>query len=104
MSPLIDQALSELPHWRLVNNRIEATFTFDDFEGAFAFMTKVAKEAERLNHHPDWQNSYNTVSITLSTHDEDDQVTQKDIDLAKAISLVADKSGAIAQDNDQKAA
>lgn len=104
MSTLIDQALSDLPHWRLVNNRIVSEFTFDDFESAFAFMTKVAAEAERLNHHPDWQNSYNVVSITLSTHDEDDQVTQKDIDLAKAISLVATKSGAIAQDNSQEAA
>ena len=103
MSVLIDQALSDLPHWRLVNNRLVAEFTFDDFEAAFAFMTKVAAEAERLNHHPSWQNSYNKVSITLSTHDEDDQVTQKDIDLAKAISLIAGKSNAITQDHQQAA-
>lgn len=104
MSLLLDQAWAELPHWRLENNRLVAEFTFDDFEQAFAFMTKVASEAERLNHHPDWRNVYNKVTINLSTHDEDDQVTQKDIDLAKAISLTADKSGAIAQENPSQAA
>ncbi|WP_114748619.1 4a-hydroxytetrahydrobiopterin dehydratase [Pleomorphovibrio marinus] len=71
--------------WKEQDNQLQKTFEFDDFTEAFAFMTRVAFLAEKQQHHPDWSNVYNKVSIHLSTHDEGNKVTQKDRDLAKAI-------------------
>lgn len=71
--------------WKEENNRLAKTFKFKDFIDAFAFMTKVAFLAEKMNHHPFWTNVYNTVSIELSTHDAGNRVTKKDHDLANAI-------------------
>ena len=62
-------------------------FRFKDFSAAFAFMTRVALLAERAGHHPDWSNSYNKVSISLSTHSAGG-VTRKDIELAAAIDVL----------------
>lgn len=71
--------------WTEKDNKLSAEFQFDDFVEAFAFMTKVAIIAEKMNHHPSWSNVYNKVSIELSTHDAGDIVTEKDHKLAKAI-------------------
>ena len=71
--------------WKEENNKLKATLQFKDFVEAFGFMTRVAIIAEKMNHHPSWTNTYNTVSIELSTHDEGDIVTQKDYELQKAI-------------------
>lgn len=71
--------------WAEKNNRLTRTFRFKDFTEAFAFMTKVALVAEKMDHHPFWTNVYNTVTIELSTHDAGDIVTDKDRSLAKAI-------------------
>jgi 4a-hydroxytetrahydrobiopterin dehydratase len=71
--------------WKEENNKLTKTFKFKDFTEAFAFMTRVAFIAEAHNHHPDWSNSYNTVTIELTTHDKGNVVTQKDKDLATAI-------------------
>jgi 4a-hydroxytetrahydrobiopterin dehydratase len=71
--------------WKEENNKLRKTYTFKDFTEAFAFMTKVALVAEKMNHHPTWTNVYNTVSFDLSTHDAGDIVTAKDHLLAKAI-------------------
>jgi 4a-hydroxytetrahydrobiopterin dehydratase len=71
--------------WREENNKLMKTFKFKDFKEAFAFMTRVALTAEKMNHHPTWTNTYNTVSFELSTHDEGDIVTDKDHILAKTI-------------------
>jgi 4a-hydroxytetrahydrobiopterin dehydratase len=71
--------------WKEENNKLTKTFKFKDFTEAFAFMTRVAFIAEAHNHHPDWSNSYNTVTIELTTHDKGNVVTQKDKDLAEAI-------------------
>ena len=71
--------------WTEQNNRLKKTFKFMDFSEAFAFMTRVALLAEKMDHHPYWTNVYNTVSIELSTHDAGDIVTEKDRKLAKAI-------------------
>jgi 4a-hydroxytetrahydrobiopterin dehydratase len=71
--------------WKEENNRLKKTFTFKDFQEAFAFMTRVAFLAEVQNHHPNWSNVYNTVSIELTTHDAGNVVTEKDRKLAEAI-------------------
>ena len=76
--------------WREENNELINTFIFTDFKEAFAFMTKVAMLAEQLNHHPTWVNTYNKVEIRLCTHDEGNVITEKDREMAKAISTLAD--------------
>jgi len=80
----IEEALKNLSGWALKNDMIEKSFTFEDFTAAFATMTHIAFECENQNHHPNWENVYNNLTIKLSTHDADG-VTQKDIDLAKSI-------------------
>ena len=71
--------------WKEKNNTLNKTFSFKDFSEAFAFMTRVALIAEKMNHHPNWKNVYNKVEISLNTHDAGDVVTDKDRKLAKAI-------------------
>ncbi len=63
-------------------------FNFKNFIDAFAFMTKVALLAEKMNHHPDWANVYNKVVIKLSTHDEGYTVTAKDLALSEMINQI----------------
>jgi 4a-hydroxytetrahydrobiopterin dehydratase len=75
--------------WKNEKNRLKKTFTFNDFGEAFGFMTRVALLAEKMNHHPTWTNSWNTVSFELSTHDAGDVVTEKDRTLAEAIDRLA---------------
>ena len=74
-----------MSNWKEENNQLSATFTFDDFTRAFAFMTEVAFHAEKQQHHPNWSNVYNTVKIHLSTHDAGNVVTDKDRKLAEVI-------------------
>ena len=73
------------------DNKLKATFKFQNFQEAFAFMTEVAICAERANHHPWWSNVWNTVAIELCTHDAGDVVTKKDHDLAEEITKLAQK-------------
>lgn len=75
--------------WKEENNRLKKTFKFSDFTEAFGFMTRVALVAEKMNHHPTWTNTWNTVSIELSTHDAGDVVTERDRKLADAIDKLA---------------
>ncbi|SHO62189.1 4a-hydroxytetrahydrobiopterin dehydratase [Algoriphagus zhangzhouensis] len=74
--------------WKEENNRLKKTFKFQDFQEAFAFMTRVAFLAESQQHHPNWSNVYNTVEIELTTHDAGNTVTDKDRQLAKAIDAI----------------
>lgn len=71
--------------WTETNNALYQKFEFRDFSEAFAFMTRVALEAERLNHHPRWTNVWNAVEIWLNTHDAGNTVTDKDRKLAQRI-------------------
>jgi 4a-hydroxytetrahydrobiopterin dehydratase len=71
--------------WIEENNKLYRKITFKNFSEAFAFMTRVALEAEKMDHHPLWTNVYNQVEIWLSTHDAGDIVTDKDRKLAKKI-------------------
>jgi 4a-hydroxytetrahydrobiopterin dehydratase len=76
--PEIDKA------WLVKSKFLHRELLFKDFVEAFSFMTAVALVAEKANHHPNWKNAYNKVTIDLSTHDADG-LTTKDFDLAKAI-------------------
>jgi 4a-hydroxytetrahydrobiopterin dehydratase len=76
--------IKELDGWEFEDNAIHTSLEFDDFKDAFSVMTRIAFEAEKMNHHPDWSNVYNTVQITLTTHDAGG-VTAKDFELAKII-------------------
>lgn len=88
MSP--DLPLDDVPSgWELVDGRLHRELTFPDFAAAFAFMTRVAAEAERLDHHPDWSNSWNRVTIDLVSHDAG-TLTARDLALATAINTVLD--------------
>jgi len=76
--------------WAEVDGALQRTFEFDDFSGAFAFMTRVALLAETRNHHPDWSNSWNRVTISLTTHDAGSVVTENDRSMAAAIDDLVD--------------
>ena len=71
--------------WVEQDNKLKATFKLKDFVEAFAFMSKVALVAEKMDHHPNWSNVYNTVVIELTTHDAGNVVTEKDHKLADRI-------------------
>jgi 4a-hydroxytetrahydrobiopterin dehydratase len=71
--------------WTEADNKLHRKFTFRNFSEAFAFMTRVALEAEKMDHHPLWTNVWNTVDIWLSTHDAGNIVTDKDRKLAEKI-------------------
>lgn len=81
----ISQALDELPGWTHEDDTLKKEFSFKDFREAFAFISRIAFEAEEQVHHPELFNVYNTVRIGLSTHDAGGKVTEKDIKLAKSI-------------------
>ena len=92
MPSLLSQAeqekqLQHLPQWQIARDPdcLARTFVFKDFERAFAFMTASALHAEKMNHHPDWSNCWNKVTVHLSTHDKGG-LTQLDFDIAKAMS------------------
>ena len=74
--------------WNEIENQLIATFEFNDFIEAFAFMTQVALVAEKMNHHPEWSNVYNKVEIKLCTHDAGNVVTAKDRELAGLIGKI----------------
>lgn len=82
----IETALAGLPGWALRSDgaALVRTFKFADFSEAFAFMTRVALEAEKTDHHPEWFNVYNRVDVTLTTHDADG-VSARDVAMARAM-------------------
>jgi 4a-hydroxytetrahydrobiopterin dehydratase len=84
----ITQEVGKLDGWEVVNGKINKTFEFDDFVQAFGFMTKVAMNAEKMNHHPEWFNVYNRVRIDLVTHDVSG-ISNYDIALARIIDTIA---------------
>lgn len=80
----LDEIVKSMRGWELKDGKLHKSFKFSNFVEAFGFMTKIALEAEKINHHPEWSNVYNTVAINLSTHDADG-ITDYDIKLAKII-------------------
>lgn len=80
----INSKLQKLNGWKFLNEGIERDFTFKDFNEAFAFLTRIAMQSEKMDHHAEWSGVYNKVHIRLSTHDAGG-LTQKDIDMAVSI-------------------
>jgi 4a-hydroxytetrahydrobiopterin dehydratase len=80
----ITARLNDFEGWEYTEGALHTIFEFDDFKEAFSAMTRIAFEAERLQHHPEWSNVYNSLEIFLFTHDADG-VTEKDFELAKVI-------------------
>ena len=85
----LEEALADLSGWERDGDVLRRDLEFGDFVEAFSFMTKVALLAEKRDHHPDWKNVYNRVSIGLSTHDAGG-LTELDLDLARAINALLD--------------
>ena len=80
----IETQLKDLPSWSVKDGKLHQAFKFKDFVQAWGFMTQVAILAERANHHPEWKNVYNRVTIDLVTH-EADGISQRDFELAHEI-------------------
>lgn len=80
----IKERIAALPHWKVRDGKLHREFKFKDFVHAFGFMTSVAILAEKRNHHPDWSNAYDRVTIDLVSHDVGG-LSQRDFDLAAAI-------------------
>lgn len=85
----IEAKLLRLPDWEYHDNALHAEFEFENFKDCFSAMSRIAFECEALNHHPDWSNVYNVLTISLSTHDADG-VTLKDFKLAEAIDAIVE--------------
>jgi len=76
----IEEVLLTYPGWKLMEKGMEKTFVFESFDKAIQRMQELVPEINRVNHHPDWENSFNKVRVRLFTHDEG-AVTEKDINL-----------------------
>jgi 4a-hydroxytetrahydrobiopterin dehydratase len=83
----IAAGLRNLAGWTVVNGNLHRVFEFKDFPAAFGFMTRVAIAAEKMNHHPDWSNSWNKVTVDLCTHSAGG-LTKNDFDLAAAMQQI----------------
>jgi len=85
----IDEELKNLPGWSVVNEKLHREIEFESFNQAFGFMTRAAMEIEKMNHHPEWFNVYNRITIDLMTHDAGG-ITKNDTNLARILnSLLA---------------
>ena len=84
----IKEELKDLQGWSVVNEKLHKEFLFDNFNQAFGFMTRAAMEIEKMNHHPEWFNVYNKITIELTTHDAGG-ITKNDVNLAKILNSLA---------------
>ena len=91
-SNIVQLVKEKLPSWQVKNNSLYKEFTFKNFVEAFSFMTAVALEAEKMDHHPDWMNVYNKVIIHLNTHSAGG-ITDNDFKLAGKIEKIFSKFG-----------
>ena len=85
----INEKLKNLEGWQFQENAIHTSLEFENFKETFSIMTRIAFEAEAQQHHPKWTNVYNTLSISLSTHDAGG-VTEKDFKMASSIEKIID--------------
>src|SRR6476660_2512720 len=86
----LEAALKALNGWSIENEKLHREYRFPDFAHAFGFMTTAAIEIEKRNHHPEWSNVYNRVTVDLTTHDSKG-ITQKDVDLAHLLEQLSIK-------------
>ncbi len=86
----LEASLASLPGWSLANGKLHREFRFEDFAHAFGFMATAAPTIERKNHHPEWCNIYNRVTVDLMTHDAGG-VTALDVELARLLDSIARK-------------
>lgn len=84
----LQHALNDLPGWSVVNGKLHWEHRFKDFVTAFGFMTQVALLAEKLEHHPEWSNTWNRVTIDLVTHDLGNAISTWDVELARQINTL----------------
>lgn len=84
----VQAALKDLRGWSHERDALTKTLTFGSFREAMSFLVRAAFEAEAINHHPEWTNVYNRVSIRLNTHDAGGKVTAKDVELAKRLEKI----------------
>ena len=84
----VDERLANIPGWSLQDDKLHRDFKFDNFVHAFGFMTSVAMEAEKMDHHPEWSNVYNRVSVDLVTHSAGG-ITELDFVLAEKMNVLA---------------
>ena len=80
----IDEELKKLSGWNVKDDKLHKEFQFDNFNQAFGFMTRAAMEIEKMNHHPEWFNVYNRITVDLTTH-EAGGITNNDVNLAKVL-------------------
>ena len=80
----ITEELKKLEGWNIIDNKLHKEFQFDSFNQAFGFMTRAAMEIEKMNHHPEWFNVYNRITVDLTTHDAGG-ITNNDINLARIL-------------------
>jgi len=85
----IEQVLRGLPGWAWEGNALAKSFKLGSFREAFSFMTRVAFEAEAMDHHPDWTNVYRRVTVRLTTHEAGSKVTAQDVELARKIQQIS---------------
>jgi 4a-hydroxytetrahydrobiopterin dehydratase len=85
----INKKLENLQDWDYIDNALQTDFEFDNFKDCMSAMNRIAFECEALNHHPEWTNIYNTLDITLKTHDAQG-VTALDFELAEAINKIVE--------------
>lgn len=83
----IDEFLTSHSEWTAVDNSLKRVYSFKNFRQAFGFMAEAALVAERKNHHPEWSNVYNRVTVQLTTHDAGG-ISAKDFDLARQMELI----------------
>ena len=86
----VSAALGALAGWKVQNGKLHREYKFGDFAHAFGFMATAAPLIEKRNHHPEWANVYNRVTVDLMTHDAGG-ITQKDLELAKLLEGIAQK-------------
>jgi len=87
-SEQISEELKNLPGWSVKEEKLHKDFEFGDFNEAFGFMTRAAMHIEKMNHHPEWFNVYNKLTVDLMTHDAGG-ITENDIQLAKILNSLA---------------
>ena len=83
----IEEELKQLSEWSVKNDKLHKEFKFDNFNQAFGFMTRAAMEMEKMNHHPEWFNVYNRITVELTTHDAGG-ITKNDVNLARILNTL----------------